>query len=103
MIMESRKKLSTCFRCGAELNFQDHTPGRRDSCNTCGADVHVCKNCSHYDPKAYNECKEPQAERVVEKERSNFCDYFVLGALRGLSGAESKEAVFKQLDSLFKR
>lgn len=25
---------------------------------------------------AYNDCREPQAARVVEKRQSNFCDYF---------------------------
>jgi hypothetical protein len=29
-----------------------------------------------YDPKSYNECKEPSADVVKEKERANFCDFF---------------------------
>jgi hypothetical protein len=64
-----------CFQCGADISIVG-TPGRRDECAACGADVHVCKNCRHYDAKSYNECREPQAERVQEKERANFCDRF---------------------------
>ncbi|MEO5340419.1 MAG: hypothetical protein H7837_07880 [Magnetococcus sp. MYC-9] len=29
-----------------------------------------------YDPLCYNACREIQAERVVEKEQSNFCEFF---------------------------
>ena len=35
-------------------------------------------NCDFYDAGAYNQCREPQAERVLEKEKGNFCDYFRL-------------------------
>jgi hypothetical protein len=42
------------------------------------------------------------AERVVDKEKSNFCDYFVLG-----SGSAPKEdpktSALKALDDLFKK
>jgi len=50
--------------------------GRREMCPHCGADLHACLNCRFYDPGAYNACREPQAERGLEKERANFCDYF---------------------------
>jgi hypothetical protein len=29
-----------------------------------------------HDARAYNQCAEPQAERVVDKAHANFCDYF---------------------------
>src|SRR4051812_40897916 len=67
-----------CFNCGNKLVFS-HQPGRRDECSKCHGDVHVCKNCVHYDRAAYNECREPQADVVKEKDRSNFCDYFTPG------------------------
>jgi hypothetical protein len=35
--------------------------------------------CQFYDPNTYNQCKEPIAERIVEKEKANFCDFFVVG------------------------
>jgi hypothetical protein len=57
------------------MEFKDSI-GRREDCPKCHADVHACKNCQHYDAKVYNECKEPSAEVVREKERANFCDYF---------------------------
>ena len=76
----------------------------RDECPHCAADLHVCKNCLFYDPNAYNECKEVMAERIADKERSNFCDYFVPKGSKEVSGVvyrtrEAKEA----LEALFRK
>lgn len=90
-----------CFRCGNPLNPLE--TGRRDACDKCTSDIHVCKNCRHYDPSVYNECREIQADRVVDKERSNFCDYFSLGATGGGGGQEAKSDTLKKLDDLFKK
>lgn len=66
-----------CFQCGEGLVFPDRV-GLRDECNRCGADVHTCRNCEHYDEKMYNSCRESQAEKVAEKDRSNRCEHFSL-------------------------
>ncbi|MBI1908752.1 MAG: hypothetical protein HYS22_01085 [Deltaproteobacteria bacterium] len=67
----------SCFSCGREIESSDRI-GRSESCPGCHADLHCCRNCEFYDPSAYNECHEPVAERVLDKERSNFCDCFKL-------------------------
>ncbi len=64
-----------CGACGADFGRMERV-GRRDTCSKCGVDLHSCRQCRFYDPRAYNECSEPQAERVLDKIRSNFCDYF---------------------------
>jgi hypothetical protein len=81
--------------------------GRADRCPTCDRDVRVCRGCAHYAPGAHNDCREPNAERIVDKERANFCDFFVLAARRpgagdprGESRAENARA---GLDALFKK
>lgn len=92
-----------CFSCGKDLSREEGSfVGRRDSCDHCRADIHVCFNCKHYDARAYNECREPQAERVVEKHRSNFCDFFVLVGKRAGKESDNKSDVLKKLDDLFK-
>lgn len=90
-----------CFKCGGSLSTD--FVGRRDACPSCNSDVKVCKNCNFYDIKVYNECHEPQAERVLEKDRSNYCDYFKphTGA-RAKSGSSTQD-VLKNLDDLFKK
>ena len=96
---------SFCHKCGTDLGIKPGTiVGRGDSCAKCRADVKVCKNCKHYDPKAYNECHETMADRIVDKEKSNFCDYFSLRSGL-LTPGETKDAAAearKKLDDLFK-
>lgn len=89
-----------CFSCSHVMEYSG-VPGRRDECEKCGADVHVCRNCKHYDPKVYNECRETQADRVQEKERSNFCDYFEIGSASG--GMSEREKQRAAAEALFKK
>lgn len=90
-----------CFSCGKKTLF-DGVLGRREECSQCRSDLHVCKNCSHYDAKSYNECKEPVAEVVREKDRANYCDHFVPGS--GSQGnSKSKEALLAAAQALFKK
>lgn len=91
-----------CVKCGAEIDLSGGRPvGRSETCDSCRADLHACIQCTHYDPSAYNQCREPNADRVVEKERANFCDYFVLGQGQSVGG-EKKSDALKKLDDLFK-
>jgi hypothetical protein len=64
-----------CHGCGRSEPFDGPVP-RAAACDGCSADLRVCLNCTHYDRGSYNDCREPSAERVVEKDKSNFCDYF---------------------------
>lgn len=89
-----------CWNCGADLGPLDY--GRADTCKKCGRDTKVCKNCTFYDTSANNLCRENQAERVVEKERSNFCDYFKPKSQSG-SGAASRDAMKAAAEALFKK
>jgi len=57
--------------------------------------------CKFYDPKVYNECTEPNADRVVDKEKSNFCDYFTLSA--GGTSGPSRDDLINSADALFKK
>ena len=65
--------MNKCYFCGAESSYAIY---RSSVCSSCGKELKICKNCLHFDPQAANQCREPQAERVPEKERANFCDYF---------------------------
>jgi hypothetical protein len=53
--------------------------------------------------KSYNECRETSADRVVDKEKENYCDYFKMNSKTAAQTTESpKEAAKKKLDDLFK-
>lgn len=92
--------MAGCAFCGQDLG--EGPFGRRDECPRCGRDVHCCLNCRFYDPHAANECREPQAERVLDKDRANFCDYFLPGG-QGEPAADPAAEAKRRLADLFKK
>lgn len=91
-----------CFSCGRQIALAaGERVGFRDACDACRADLHVCRNCRHHDPAAYNECREPNAERVGERERANRCDYFSPGDTAGKTAGGG--AGTNPLDALFRK
>lgn len=100
--MEETQTQLSCFQCHKNLTLG---PGQKipknEECPYCYASLHSCRMCSFYDQSAYNECREPSAERIVEKEKANFCDFFVLKGPSG-SSAPDKENLKNKFDSLFK-
>lgn len=91
-----------CYKCNTETGLELHQSiSRNEECPKCSADLRCCKMCEFYDPKAYNECKEPTADRILEKEKANFCDHFRLGSIDSSSNA--KDDVMAQANALFKK
>jgi hypothetical protein len=93
-----------CFACNAPIELAaGERVGFRDSCPRCNADLHACRNCAHYDRNAYNECREPNAEWVSDRERANRCDYFAYGGRVGATASAEKQRANAALDKLFKK
>jgi hypothetical protein len=65
-----------CWKCGASIEDLPMPLSREAECKFCRAQLHVCKLCEFYDPHVADQCTEPIADFVKEKERANFCDYF---------------------------
>src|SRR5262245_27496521 len=96
--------MSACHFCGTSLDPKMRIV-RDTSCPKCGRDLHACVQCRHYDRHAHNQCREPQAEWVTDRERRNFCDYFLLNPAGGKGAAASKDratSARSKLDQLFK-
>lgn len=92
-----------CHHCSKTVDTGERV-GRQESCPHCGWDLHVCYNCHHYDTQAYNECRESQADRVLEKAKANFCDYFAPSPVSMVAGATpKKENIKSKFDALFKK
>ncbi len=91
--------MKRCHKCKAVVELE--RVGRRSECEVCKSDLHVCLNCRFYDPGKGNACMETQAERVTEKDRSNYCDYFSFKE----EGTEKagREAAQELWDKLFKK
>ena len=90
-----------CFHCGDAIAFKDRV-GFRDRCSTCDRPAHACLNCTFYDPAYNNQCREPQADRLVEKDRANFCEYFTPGN-RAAKKLDSSSNARAKLDAIFKK
>ncbi|MBW1782590.1 MAG: hypothetical protein JRL30_17830 [Deltaproteobacteria bacterium] len=75
---------------------------RNDVCPHCSRDLRCCRQCKFYDHHAYNDCKEVMADRVVDKERANFCEYFVLRG-SSLQVSNREEDAKKALEALFRK
>ena len=75
----------------------------RAVCPRCSAFLHCCRNCDFYAPGLANDCREPRAERVADKEQGNFCDWFRPGARGRPADAPSSASARAALDALFKK
>lgn len=91
-----------CYKCEQVLDIiVNKDLGRSDNCNGCFASLRCCMMCKFYDTSAYNECREPTAERILDKEKANFCDHFKVSD--GNSDNESqKDSALDAANALFK-
>jgi hypothetical protein len=90
-----------CHQCGYDIGPLQRI-GRRDACLRCGADLHCCVNCSFFAPTAHNQCREPHAERQVDKTVGNFCDFFAFHIGRPVTDPPSADARTR-LEALFSK
>lgn len=90
----------TCWHCGHPLSEVDYA--RENRCPGCGRATHACRNCRFFMPGKPNECMEPLVERVVEKDRANFCDYFEAARRNGENAGPSADELRQAAEDLFK-
>jgi len=88
-----------CHRCGTVAEVE--RVGVREVCARCTAYLHCCRNCALYEPGRHNDCREPNAERVADKEAGNFCEYFQASAERAAAATAGDARA--RLDRLFKK
>ena len=99
--MTETKKELLCHSCNKVLDLEQNTKVMRsDECPHCYANIHSCKMCDFYDKTAYNECRESNADRQVDKEMANFCDYFIITSSQK-SGSD-KDDLTNAANALFK-
>lgn len=92
-----------CHKCGKALpDTYKIMVSRADTCAQCMTDIRCCKMCQFYDPKSYNECRESSADRVADKEKANFCDYFKIGSSYNDADKQRQE-ILARAQALFKK
>lgn len=93
----------SCWKCGHAIELSPGSRvGSRDTCPRCDADLHSCRNCNFYDPSKNNQCSEPQAEWVRDKEATNYCDYYRPNPILSAKSSSPTSDAKKKFDSLFK-
>ncbi|NCF51861.1 hypothetical protein GWP57_09645 [Gammaproteobacteria bacterium] len=91
-----------CYRCGASLAQLSLPLSRQDECPECRNYLHVCKMCVYFDASVPKQCREDDAEEVIEKSRLNFCDWFSPSDAAFDAGRKSQENQARvELDALF--
>jgi len=64
---------SKCSACGAKTPASINVDS---ACPKCNADLHSCRQCTHFDPGARLECNKPIPARIVNKHARNECELF---------------------------
>src|ERR1035438_8361105 len=81
-----------CFNCSTTLPADTEFSG---NCPKCGAELHCCKQCSHFEPSMRFQCLKPIPARIPVKDGANECSLFtprVTVAREGTSNGSSAQA-----------
>lgn len=106
-----------CFNCSTALPADTEFSG---NCPKCGAELHCCKQCSHFEPSMRFQCLKPIPARIPVKDKANACSLFtprVTVAREGTAGSPpapppvnagppapgNSEAARNAFDKLFKK
>ncbi len=94
--------LKHCFHCKKRVNI-GIKPSRNELCPHCRADLKVCFNCRFFNSYSNNQCSEPMAEPVINKDKANFCEYFQFSESTSTPASNNKikEDPLKDLKRLF--
>jgi hypothetical protein len=91
-----------CRSCGEKR--RDLEEIRSDTrCARCGAPLHACSQCAHFDTSARWECTQPIPARIPSKKAANDCTFFAparsfdLTGQRGEATPDDARAAFERL------
>jgi hypothetical protein len=107
-----------CASCGKQLELAAEV-APETTCLHCGADLHTCSNCVHFEPAVRNECRQGGATlpdgtagvRVAKKTKRNECTLFApkqtqefaREATRSPAGASASDDPRAAFEALFKK
>ena len=96
--MPGFRQVVRCSRCGDLL-----TQAGEGRCKRCGADLHSCAQCVHFDTSARFECTERIPARVSPKDAGNTCELFgPRVTVERETGSPAPNSARKAFDDLFK-
>jgi hypothetical protein len=83
---------SRCFNCSTTLPQGIDFSG---NCPKCNAELHCCKQCTHFEPSTRFQCLKPIPVRIAVKDKANTCNLFsarVTVAREGTSNGAAAQA-----------
>ena len=92
-----------CKHCGEKVLDLDSI-GVAATCRKCGAALHSCSQCSHFDTSARYECTQPIPARIPNKKAANECTFYAPAKtfdLTGSRGAATPDDARAAFDALF--
>ena len=100
--MPGFREVVRCSRCGHELTVAAAS-SPDGACPRCGADLHSCAQCAHFDTSAPFECQKPVRARVSPKDARNTCAEFdVRTSVERETKSQAPTSARKAFDDLFK-
>jgi hypothetical protein len=63
-----------CYNCATTL---PPDVDFRGNCPKCNAELHCCKQCSHFEPSMRFQCLKPIPVRIATKDKANECNSFM--------------------------
>jgi hypothetical protein len=104
--MPGFREVIKCARCGGALTMASAWSAE-GACSKCGADLHTCVQCVHFDTSAALECQQPIRVRVSPKDARNTCHSFeprttVERETTSAAAPSSVSTAKKAFDDLFK-
>jgi hypothetical protein len=101
--MLAKRTVSRCAACGAVLPI---ATAALEHCPNCRADIHACRQCTHFEAARRFECTQAIPERLADKNARNECAWFSLRVTveRDASPDSTRPSdVRRGFDNLFKR
>ncbi|PYR79632.1 MAG: hypothetical protein DMF86_03045 [Acidobacteria bacterium] len=102
--MPGFREVTRCARCGNELTVAIAS-SPTGQCARCGADLHTCAQCVHFDTSAPFECQQPVPARVSPKDARNDCGLYeprTTVERETTSSTSGPQSAKKAFDDLFK-
>jgi len=103
VLMPGTREVSRCAQCGALIQNLAEPAG---NCGRCGTALHVCKQCTDFDPGSRFECRQPIPERIARKDAANNCTFFAMKVTvekETTSGGARVDDTRRAFDNLFKK
>ncbi|MBK9061644.1 MAG: hypothetical protein IPL89_00330 [Acidobacteria bacterium] len=92
------------FRCKACGEKNDAAVTKASACRKCGAALHACSQCRHFDGSAPQQCRQPITAAIPAKSRANDCTFYapvVSMDLTGTKAGDTPDGARSAFDNLF--